>query len=62
MHLQSCRFPEARKVRESRRLGTLVRDGKLDKELNNELVDELVAWSERNGQQPQWIGQEVLSV
>jgi len=49
-------------IRESRRLGTLVRDGKLDKEVNNVAVEELIEWSERNGEQPQWIGADRIDV
>jgi len=49
-------------IRESRRLGTLVRDGKLEKEINNVAVEELIQWSERNGEQPQWIGEEKIDV
>lgn len=49
-------------IRESRRLGTLVRDGKLEKEINNVAVEELIEWSERNGEQPQWIGEDKINV
>jgi len=49
-------------IREARRLGTLVRDGKLEKEINNVAVEELIQWSERNGEQPSWIGEDKINV
>ena len=49
-------------MRESRRLGDLVRFGKLSPTLNLMLVDELVEWSERDGVLPEWIGSEAFEV
>lgn len=42
-------------MREARRLGEAVREGKLTKSANNLMVNELVEWSERNGQVPEFI-------
>lgn len=42
-------------IRESRRLGELVRDGNLTRAENVAMVEELVEWSERNGPLPDWM-------
>ena len=66
MHKYHATATEARTVnekftiamRESSRLGELVRDGELSSEENKLKVESLVAWSERGGPIPEWLEKE----
>ena len=46
-------------MRESRRLGLMVRDGSLGKLENDAMVEDLISWSERGGPMPTWIGKDL---